>query len=223
MARLVLLILMIGVLAIGSQVCAQPEWDLLVYGGYTNSTFSGGSDRVLGEDAKHAFTTGLGFQLRMTEDYGFEAGVRFARKGGGGTIDSTFSILTVRNLTEPIGNADITLDYVEIPLSFIFFVDASPSSYFRAYLGPSLNFLLRAHTTGEVDGRPIDQDLKSTMQTSQVFAFLGGSYVYEFNRLSVIVDARYSRGLTQVTSGPDVKLAGFEATVGIAIPLAREQ
>lgn len=223
MTRYAVLLLITGILAIGIPAHAQQSLDVIFYGGYTNSTFSGGNDKVLGEDSKNGFTAGAGIQLQLADYYGIEAGLRFARKGGGGVIDSTFVIPSVRRLTKPIGNADITLDYMEVPLSFVMLIDMNEASYFRAYLGPSINILLRARTTGEIDGEPIDEDIKSTMQTAHVTGFVGGSFVYKFTRLSVMLDARYSRGLTNVTDGPDVKTTGFELAAGIAIPLASYQ
>jgi opacity protein-like surface antigen len=221
MFRKIVLLATIGMMMMGFKAYAQQEWDLFAIGGFTRSTLTGGSDKLLGNEARSGFAGGIGLQLRMADYYGFELGLRYARTGGGGVIDSSFAIVATRRLTKPIGNADVNLDYVELPLTFLFLIDVNEASYFRAYIGPSLNILIRAHFSGVVDGQTVQENIKDSMQTSQVTILFGGSFVYNFKSFTAIADARYSQSVTAMTTGPDIKSKVFAATLGIGIPLAR--
>jgi opacity protein-like surface antigen len=205
-----------------NEVGAQAEWDFFALGGYTRGNLRGGSENLLGAESKNGFSAGVQAQLRLNDAYGFDVGLRYLRTGGGGIIDSTFAVYNFKDVVRPIGNAVVTLDYVELPATFVFFFDTTESSYLRAYLGLSLNILVRAHATGDVEGEPIDQDLKDSMQSAQGAGLIGAGYVYEFDSWRLIADAYYSQGLTKVTNEPNIKARMFAVTFGVGIPLARD-
>ena len=139
-----------------------------------------------------------------------------------GTIDSTFAIATFKDVTRAIGSADITLDYVEIPVVFVVFGNLSENSYLRGYIGPSVNILTRARMEGVIDHSPIDHDIKSDLQATQVSGVLGAGYTYEFKGWRLALDVRYWQGITKLVDGPDIKTREFDAGVGVGIPLARD-
>jgi len=220
MKRTILLFAMILLIPFGANVFAQTGFDLFVLGGYAHGKLDGGADKVLGNKSKDGFTAGTNLQLRLADTYGVAIGLRYTRAGGGGLIDSTFIIPHFYKEYRAIGETEITLDRLEVPLVFIFFIDVTPTSYIRAYLGPSLNFVVRAHANGVVDGKPVEQDLKDTMQSSHVSGLVGAGYVYEYKRLRFMLDAVYSQGLTKVTNDPDVKTRTYQIALGVGIPLS---
>jgi len=198
-----------------------PEYDLFLIGGYNHSNLTGGNDRLLGNDPDHGFIAGAGVQLRMQDTYAIDVGLRYAREGGGGTIDSTFAVPNLKDVTEAVGSADVVLDYVQIPIMFSFLQDLNESSYIRFFLGPSLNMLVRARLKGTASGKSIDQDIKHTMQSAQVAGVVGAGYVVDFDTWRLSADVSYSQGLSTVTNSGDIKTRSFRATVGVGIPLAR--
>jgi hypothetical protein len=222
MKKWICIAIVLVVVAFGAEARSQAEWDAFVAGGLTRGSLSGGSEGLLGEDTRYGFNIGLRFQLRMDQLYGFEAGVRYTRKGGGGTIDSTFAIATFKDVTRAIGSADITLDYVEIPVVFVVFGNLSENSYLRGYIGPSVNILTRARMEGVIDHSPIDHDIKSDLQATQVSGVLGAGYTYEFEGWRLALDVRYWQGITKLVDGPDIKTREFDAGVAVGIPLARD-
>jgi hypothetical protein len=212
---------MAALLAFGAEARAQAEWDGFLIGGYTKGSLKGGSEELLGNETEHGFHAGALFQLRLADSYGVAVAVRYTSKGGGGSIDSTFAVVNFANVTRAVGNADITLDYIEIPLTFVALIDATDNSYFRAYLGPSVDILVRAHLKGDVEGEPIDQDIKSTLQSVQLSGTVGAGFVYEFASWRLMLDAHYWQGVTKAVQGADIKTRDFGAGIGVGIPLAR--
>lgn len=198
-----------------------PEWDMFFLGGYTSGRLTGGSDRLLGEDHKDGFAGGVGVQLRMQDAYAVEIEIGYTRKGGGGTIDSTFAVPNLKDVTKAVGEADVSLDYIRIPIVLAGIMDVTNSSYLRLYAGPCLNLLTRAHLTGTVEGKGVDQDIKGTLQSAEVSGLIGASYVYDLETWRLIVDANYSEGFSKVTNAGDIKTRTFALEAGVGIPLAR--
>jgi opacity protein-like surface antigen len=198
-----------------------PEWDMFFLGGYANGRLTGGSDRLLGQDHKDGFTGGVGVQLRLQDAYAVEIGLGYLRKGGGGTVDSTFAVPNLKDVTKAVGEADVSLDYIQIPIVLAGIMDLTNSSYLRLYAGPCLNLLTRAHLTGTVEGESVDQDIKSTMQSAEVTGLIGASYVYDLETWRLVFDANYQEGFSKVTNAGDIKTRTFEIQAGVGIPLAR--
>jgi opacity protein-like surface antigen len=200
---------------------AQAEWDAFIVGGYTNGSLEGGSEKLLGNKNQQGFYSGVTLQLLMEDTYGFAVGVRYTRKGGGGTIDSTFAVSHYKNVTRAIGDGDITLDFVEIPLVVIIFADLNERSYFSGYAGPCIDILARAKLVGTDNGRAIDQDIKSTMQSIQLSGTIGAGYTYKFKSWDLMLDVHIWQGITKVVDGSNITTRDFSGGLGIGIPLAQ--
>lgn len=204
---------------------AQPYWDLAISGGWNNASLSGGDAKLMAQDPLNTFNVGVAFLLRADEEFGFEFGIRYSRKGGTGTIDSTFAIPNFKNVTASIGDAEVTLDYIEIPLLLAGILPTGKTSYLRGYAGPSLGILVSADAKGTMNGEPYESDISDVLNNIDFAIAVGGSFVYEFGSWSAMADGRYVIGFTSIDKSDldtDIKTQTWEASLGVLIPLAHE-
>jgi len=196
---------------------AQPYWNAWVEGGWTRATLNPTSKLLNDFSSINGFAGGVQAQVRLWDAFGLGIGVRYVQKGGKGEIDSTFSIPNYKNVTETIGSAEVTVDEIEIPIVFAYIFDVGANSWVRAYFGPNIGIILKAHLTGERDGQAIDDDIGSYVQNAEYAYMFGASYNYDMTKFSLLVDYRYTAGLSDVTEGDDIKTQTNELLVGIGI------
>ena len=202
----------------------EEAWDLAITGGWNNSTLSGGAEKLLGSETLNMFNFGAALLLRVNEEVGFEFGVRFSRKGGTGTIDTTYSIPNFKNVTEQIGDAEVTLDFIEFPFLLAGMLPTGQSGYLRGYAGASLGILVNADVEGTLRGQDFEADISDLVKDIEFDIVLGASYVYEFSSWSAIGDGRYSLGLNSLDDSDldmVLKTRTWEVSLGVLIPLAR--
>jgi opacity protein-like surface antigen len=204
-------------------VQAQPRWDLLVTGGWSNGNLSGGRDKLLGTETRSGFTAGAAALLRANDELGFEFAARFVQKGGTGTILETYSVPNFSNVTTEIGQASVELDYVHFDILIAGILDTSMNSYLRGYIGPSLGVLVSANVHGVADGEPFDADMKDKLKSVDWTPTVGASFHYDFGSVSAAVDGRYSMGIFSIDDSGgdyDIKTRTWQISLGIGIPLA---
>ena len=63
--------------------------DIVLFGGYASSNFSGNNKTLLGDGSRSGALAGIGFMLRVNQDFGFEGDLRLTQKGGEGEVDIT--------------------------------------------------------------------------------------------------------------------------------------
>jgi len=210
------------VAAITVPLQAQPRWDLLVTGGWSNGNLSGGRDKLLGTETRNGFTAGAAALLR-SDEIGFEFATRYVQKGGTGTISETYAVPNFSNVTTEIGSASVELDYVHIDILIAGIFDTSTKSYLRGYIGPSLGVLLSADVNGVVNDEPFEAEIKEKLKPVDWTPTVGASFHYDLGRVSAVVDGRFSMGISSIDdSGGDynIKSRTWQVSLGIGIPLA---
>lgn len=196
---------------------AQPYWNVWLQGGWTNAKLNP-ADKLTDEwSSINGYTVGVESQVRLWDAFGLGLGVRYVQKGGQGTIDSTYSIPNYKNVTETIGSAELTVDMIEIPITFSYIFDVGAFSWVRAYFGPSIGIVVNSNVTGDRDGQPIDDDISSYIQNAEYCYMFGASFNYDLTRFSLMIDYRYVAGLSDLTEGDDVKTQTNELAVGIGL------
>lgn len=204
---------------------SQPYWDMAITGGWNRASLSGGGAKLLGDDPLNKFNVGVAFLLRADEELGFEFGVRYSRKGGSGTIDTTYAIPNFKNVTAPIGDAEVTLDYIEIPILIAGILQTGESAYVRGYAGPCLGILVSADAKGVMSGEPYEEDISDTLDNIDFALDFGASFVYAFGAWSGMIDGRYAIGLNSIDDSNldiEIKTRTWEVSLGVLIPLAHD-
>lgn len=201
----------------------EARWDLFISGGGSNSVLNDRDKLVANDQSIHGVTVGVAFQLRIYDEFGIDAGIRYTEKGGAGTIDSTFTIPHSANVTKQIGSAVVELDYIEFPLLFAFIWETSYDSYLRGYFGPSINWLVSSKVTGVVEGQPFEGDLDGEISNAEWTVVVGASFNYNFGGWQALVDYRFVAGISGIENGaPDISLntQTHEFSLGVGFRLA---
>jgi len=206
----------------GEAVADEVEWDLFLYGGAATSSFVGTDARLLGEESRTGFVGGGGLFLRFYDEMGIEFGIRYAQKGSRGTILVQYSVPNFKNVPVAVGNAEFDIDYIEFPLVFAGVLEIGARSWIRAYGGPSINVLIKAHVTGTANGEPVDQDIDDVLRDVDYTGVVGATYKYGLSSFSLIADGRWVIGFRSINSDKDafdIKTSTWNFTVGVGIPL----
>ncbi len=201
-------------------------WDGVLYGGWSHARLSGSSQPFESSDARDAGTGGVGFVLRVEDEFGIEFGIRATQKGASGEVDLTDYTADVNTSTPRIlGEGTTALTYLELPLTFAGYMSAGQKAYLRGYLGVSPNFLLKANFTGTLEGSSADVDIKDALKGFDFAWVIGASATLDKTSYSLWLDGRYVGGVRSIDnsgSDYDVKTNAFEMALGVGIPLVRE-
>jgi opacity protein-like surface antigen len=203
---------------------AQPGMDLVLFGGVSNSSFSGSDQTLLGDGSRTGATGGLAFMLRVNPDYGFEADVRVTQKGGEGQVDIT-DYTGVNTGPTIVGEGTTRLTYVEIPVMITAQLATGEKSFARAYFGPSFNILVSADFNGVIGGAEQTIDIEEGIDSFEYAIALGAGWVYDFGPVSGWVDGRWEIALSSIDDtgkDRDIKNQSWEFALGAGIPLARK-
>jgi len=200
-------------------------WDFVAFGGGSRGYFSGNDKVLLGTESRNAYVVGLGVMFRPNPDFGFELDVRYAEKGGQGSVDVT-------DYSKPnqgpnyVGSGTTKLGYVEIPIVMAGHLATGDRTYLRGYAGPSINVLTQAEFEGQLGGVPVSgYDIKDALQSIDYNIVIGASFVYDVQSVSFWVDGRWSIGLNSISdtaASHDIKNNSLEWVLGVGLPLARE-
>jgi opacity protein-like surface antigen len=167
-------------------------------------------------DVRTGFAGGAFASAGITDAFGVRLELLYAQKGAKGTLD-----LAVNG--SPAGTANITykVDYIEIPILAVGSIPAGGETKVNFFGGPAVAFRTSAKVKAEVEGQSDEQDISEGLESSDFgFAAGAGLETAASSRVHVVMDARYTFGLSQVfKSGDDIKNGGFTFMAGIAFPL----
>jgi len=199
------------------------SWDLRLYGGMSQSNFYGGS-KIFGSEDRSGFSAGLAAEYIRQEDdvWGFEFGLAYVDKGAKGKIE--YNPVDPVSPLPPDFNYDgsIELGYIELNFLFVAHIDTGKQTEFKVYLGPSLGNLISANAKGTSNGENVDEDIKDSLDTFDFGVTAGLGFVYEFERISLVLAARTVMGGTSIAKedlDADLKTRTFLFLAGIEIPL----
>ena len=148
-------------------------------------------------DSKVGFTLGVLSDISITDNFAFQPGLNFTQKG------SKFNISDGGESME----ATQTLNYVELPLNFLYHAPAGKGKFF-AGLGPVVNYgisgKVKVKMTGESD---VSEDVKfgnDEAEDDYKPFEIGGNILagYEFSN-GVFAAASYNAGLSNIAVGGD--------------------
>jgi hypothetical protein len=201
----------------------EARWDMFISAGWSNSLLNDRDNLVANDQSVNGGTYGVSFQLRIYDEFAIDAGIRYTEKGGSGTIDSTFSVPHFANVTQQIGAATVELNYIEFPLLFAWVIETSYDSYLRAYIGPSVAWLVSSKVTGVTSGQPFESDLDGEVSNAEWCGVVGASFNYNFGGWQALIDYRYVNGISGIENGsPEISLntQTHEFTLGVGFKLA---
>ena len=221
-----LIVAAFGCLTITTPGWAQyPSWEAIVYAGATDAHFTGAQAKsFVGNDRRQGFAGGVSFFLRTDKEFGVETGIRYAQKGGGGTFLRTFAIPNFKNVTAEVGTGEFRFEYIEVPLLFAGILDIGSNSHVRGYVGPSLNFLIRANLKGTIEGQSLDENVTDQFSDFDLGGNVGVAYRYSWDRVNLHVDGRWMVSMRSIeadeTADPDIKNNVWTISVGLGFMLA---
>jgi hypothetical protein len=175
-------IMTIMVLAAGSATAQHTN--IGVKGGL--NSFNIQTDNNSGFDSKVGLHLGLLGHIHLNRQYAFQPELVYSIQGA------------------KSGNADIKLDYINVPLLLQYMFDNG----FRIQGGPQLGFLVDAKAE---NGSSVD--IKDDFKSIDLGLSIGASYVHPTTGFGV--DARYNMGLSDISENSNVKSTNRGLQVGV--------
>jgi opacity protein-like surface antigen len=203
---------------------AAQSWDLDVYGGWSYSNLSGKRTMLTDGEYKSGFGGGVGGELRLNEDWGWEFGIWYVQKGTQGTLISRTESIGFLPEGDQTFEGSINMDYVEVPILVNVYFPVGERADVRGYLGPTFAFLTRAQAEGTADGVPVDRDVMGMFDDADITVMIGAGGKWKFDRMNVMLDFRWDIGATNILKGEDAQARTNTVliTAGVGIPLHRE-
>lgn len=171
---------------------------------------------LMDSERRNGITGGLGVSLAVCSWFAIRPELLYVQKGMSGYDDDMVHGLRLHH--------DVRLDYIELPLLFSFTVPTRGALRGNMYFGGygSWNFD-RRHRQSYVDpfrGETItylpDESLKDFIP-AEAGACVGGGFGVDMGGLMLMVDARYTHGLTPLFDGSDYLVNRcLSVTVGVA-------
>jgi hypothetical protein len=199
-------------------------WDLNVYGGWSYSNLSGGSTTLSDGQYKSGFGTGVGAELRLNEDWGWEFGLWYMQKGTKGTFPGGPVNADDPVLPDDGFSGDLNLDYVEVPILVNVYFPVGDNADIRGYFGPTFSFLTSAKLDGTSGGESVDNDVTGSLDDADITVMLGAGGQWHLDRVNLLFDFRWDVGTTNILKKTDeatLRNNTFLITLGVGIPLAR--
>ncbi len=147
-------------------------------------------------DSKVGFTVGVLSDISITENFAFQPSLNFTQKG---------SKFNVNDGSESM-EATQTLNYIELPLNFLYNAPAGKGKFF-AGLGPVVNYGISGTAKVKMGGESMSDDISFGSNEDEdnykPFEFSGNVLAgYEFSN-GVFVAANYNAGLSNIAVGGD--------------------
>jgi hypothetical protein len=200
---------------------AAQVWDLNVYGGWSYSHLSGNRTALADNQYKSGFGGGVGAELQLNEDWGWEFGLWYVQKGTKGTM--TFREDDPAFFPRPSETfaGNINLDYVEVPILVNVYFPVGDNADIRGYIGPTFSFLTRAKADGTSGGTKVDEDVRNLFDDADITVMIGAGGMWEFSRVDVLFDFRWDIGATNISNVNEAELRTntIMITAGVGIPL----
>ena len=211
-----------AVIILGPLTATAQIWNLNVYGGWSQSTLTGGRTALSDGDYKNGFGGGVGAELRLNEDWGWEFGLWYIQKG----TEGTFTYTPDDPAQLPIAGDEFTgsanLDYVEIPILVNVYFPVGDKADIRGYFGPSFAFLTSSKLDGTSGGESVDEDMSSLIDDADFTVMLGVGGEWHLSRVDLLLDARWDIGVGNIskTDNTTLRNSTILITAGIGFQLA---
>jgi hypothetical protein len=178
---------------------------------------------MLGGNYKNGFGAGLGAELKLNEDWGWEFGLWYVPKGTQGTFTSSPGEGFLP--TDPgYFDGTINLDYIEVPILVNVYFPVGEQARIRGYIGPTFAFLTRAEANGTLDGQSVEKNVSDAFDDADITVMLGVGGQWVLDRVNVLLDVRWDIGATNISKVPDtaIRTSTLLITAGIGIPFRTE-
>lgn len=241
-------VLMVAVAA--GEPAAQTKWKGGLRFGLNDSQFRG--DKVSGwisspgvslsgtaHDALFGAGVGAFVRHQTGEKFGLQLEVNYSQQGGEGAVTGTVEENFPSNVTYVgVVNGDlrIRMDYIEVPVLFLYSLPSQDRVGLTVYLGPSFAYNTRAEAqlTGEVrvplpDGsnRVTNFDeripIGGGVNRWQVAGVVGAALEFEMETSVILLEGRYAFGVTSVdkSNGSDIYNHVFTIAMAFMAPFQR--
>jgi len=221
--HLVLTGVIITAIAVMTPLAASAQvWNLNLYGGWSYSTISGGGTALADGGYNSGFGGGLGAELRLNEDWGWEFGLWYIQKGTQGTVtagdDNTGFFPTPTSTFD--GN--ISLDYVEVPILVNVYFPVGKKVDIRGFIGPTFAFLTKSNASGTVDGEPVDTGLGEIFDDADITVMIGAGAQWRLEKINLMLDFAWDIGVSNISKVENTEMRNNTVliNVGIGIPLS---
>lgn len=198
---------MAGLVAFAADAGAAAKWSAGVKGGVALGDVSGDSITV-DTSMRTGFAGGAFVSAKFTDQFGARLEGLYVQKGA--------------EADDPSSGDKITLkyDYIEFPLLFVAHLPAGESFCFDIFAGPTFGFNVKAEAKDADAAAAVD--IKDFTESFEFGAAVGVGGEYALSSLSIIGDARYSLGATDVDKDGGFKTRTIEIMLGVAFPLGGE-
>lgn len=200
-------------------------WDLNIYGGWSYSNLSGSRTALSNGQYKSGFGGGVGAELRLNEDWGWEFGLWYIQKGTQGTFTSSADDPAFFPEPNQTFAGNINLDYVEVPILVNVYFPVGDNADIRGYIGPTFAFLTKAKADGTLDGESVDNDVMDMFDDADITVMIGAGGQWRLNRVDLMLDFRWDIGTSNISNVPETELRTntILITAGVGIPLHRDE
>ncbi len=221
--HLLLTAVIVAAIAVGTPLVASAQiWNLNIYGGWSYSDISGARTALTSGGYTSGFGGGVGAELRLNEDWGWEFGLWYIQKGTQGTF--TAGNDNTGFFPEPTSTFDgtISLDYVELPILVNLYFPVGRTADIRAYIGPAFAFLTKSNATGTLDGEPVDQGMSDIFDDADFTFMIGAGGQWKLEKVNLMLDFRWDIGATNVSNveGTEMRNNTVLITMAVGIPLS---
>ncbi len=218
--RLLLTALVIMVSIVSTPVTASARYTILWLGA-TRSEPTGANANLVGDEARFGTMAGASGWWPFSDHIDVELGALYTERGSRGKVDTRFS--DVDTIPGFILDAEIKLNYIDVPLLLGVRFEVADRMQLRAYGGASANFLVKSEVVGTLDNRAFDVPIENSVKGMEWGAVAGANFWYGMDTVSVLFDIRWTRSLDSILEGEnedlDIKNNTFAFSVGLAVPI----
>lgn len=201
---------------------AAQQWNLNVYGGWNYANLTGGSSKMMGGDYRSGFGGGVGGELRLNEDWGWEFGLWYVQKGSKGTFSTDAEGQSFLPVEDDIFEGTLNLDYVELPILVNVYFPVGEKADIRGFIGPAFAFRTRAKADGTLNGESAELDMQNNLDDADITVMIGAGGQFELDRINLMLDFRWDIGTTNISKieGTTIRNNNVLFTAAVGIPLA---
>lgn len=193
---------------------AQVQWQLGFKGGLNLGKVTGDTefsdsftDPGVGEvefdgdidGFRKGFVGGAFATAQVNPRFGVRVEALYAQKGGKGEFD-----VTVDGSPFGTGDAGYKFDYFEIPILAVGSFPMGETTSFDIFAGPAIAFNMGADGVVELEGEEAEEDFSDEVKgTDFGIAFGAGVTISANETMNVVIDGRYTLGLSEVPEDGD--------------------
>lgn len=160
-------------------------------------------------DPRNRFIGGAFYGIDFTDDFGVRIEGLYVMGGAEGPYTTEDG---------DTHDAIISLDYLQFPVLFVVNIPLNEKIAFDVTLGPTFSFNTSAQA--EIPEHGETEDVPN-VNSFEFGAAIGGGLEYKLSSMSILVDARYYAGATNVVDvdPSDLKNRGIAIMAGVKFPL----